>query len=206
MKKNIKRIFLIMLIIPFLTACKPGKQMTYEGKYLDLTFNVNTTAKTTLINSPFPLIILETNGNIIWKSEKYVIEFAEADDEESFNDLVKQVKIAIDNSENKDKGKIETEYKVNNKTYTVLGSFVKAKNKNHSKKDVKKESDEYTTIIYFIDDTDYKRLQQDKINNDLCFGNIMIDNYEEVSQRMPNDTRTLLLANIEKKIYDCFHF
>ena len=40
MKKNIKRIFLIMLIIPFLTACKPGKQMTYEGKYLDLTFNV----------------------------------------------------------------------------------------------------------------------------------------------------------------------
>ena len=30
----------------------------------------------------------------------------------------------------------------------------------------------------------------------------MIDNYEEVSQRMPNETRTLLLANIEKKIYD----
>ena len=40
MKKNIKRIFLIMLIIPFLTACKPVKQMTYEGKYLDLIFNV----------------------------------------------------------------------------------------------------------------------------------------------------------------------
>ena len=32
-------------------------------------------------------------------------EFAEVDDEESFNNLVKQLKIAIDNSENKDKGK-----------------------------------------------------------------------------------------------------
>ena len=41
----------------------------------DLTLNVNTTAKTTLINSPFPLVIIETNGNVIWKSEKFVTEF-----------------------------------------------------------------------------------------------------------------------------------
>ena len=34
----------------------------------DLTLNVDSAAKSSLINAPFPLLILETDGNIIWKS------------------------------------------------------------------------------------------------------------------------------------------
>ena len=37
----------------------------------DLTLTVDSAAKTSLINSPFPLIIMETDGNIIWKSSKF---------------------------------------------------------------------------------------------------------------------------------------
>ena len=193
---------LFTLIVIYANWTNKKRNAELDEQLKDLTLNVNTTAKTTLINSPFPLIMLETDGSVIWKSEKYVNEFAEADDEESFDNLVKQIKILIDNSDNKAKGKVETQYVVGNKSYTVLGSFVKAKKKQHSKEKKNDENQEYTTILYFIDDTEYRELQQDKINSDLCFGNIMIDNYEEVSQRMPNETRTLLLANIEKKIYD----
>ena len=193
---------LFTLIVIYANWTNKKRNAELDEQLKDLTLNVNTTAKTTLINSPFPLIMLETDGSVIWKSEKYVNEFAEADDEESFDNLVKQIKILIDNSDNKAKGKVETQYVVGNKSYTVLGSFVKAKKKQHNKDKQKDENQEYTTILYFIDDTEYRELQQDKINSDLCFGNIMIDNYEEVSQRMPNETRTLLLANIEKKIYD----
>ena len=49
----------------------------------DLTLNVNNAAKTTLINSPFPLIIIETNGNIIWRSEKFNSEFEEVNKDNS---------------------------------------------------------------------------------------------------------------------------
>ena len=41
----------------------------------ELTINVNSAAKSTLIKSPFPLIIIETDGSIIWKSSKFVNEF-----------------------------------------------------------------------------------------------------------------------------------
>ena len=44
-----------------------------------LTFSVDKAAKGTLINSPFPLIILETNGNTIWKNEKFSKEFINID-------------------------------------------------------------------------------------------------------------------------------
>ena len=37
----------------------------------DLTLTVDEAAKNTLLNSPFPLVVLETNGNIIWKSSKF---------------------------------------------------------------------------------------------------------------------------------------
>ena len=45
----------------------------------DLTLTVDSAAKTSLINSPFPLIIVENDGNIIWKSSRFVSEFANID-------------------------------------------------------------------------------------------------------------------------------
>ena len=45
----------------------------------DLTISVDSAAKSTLISSPFPLLILETDGNIIWRSSKFVSEFEKID-------------------------------------------------------------------------------------------------------------------------------
>ena len=45
----------------------------------DLTLNVNQAAKNSLIYSPIPLIIVETDGNIVWRSTKFVSEFANID-------------------------------------------------------------------------------------------------------------------------------
>lgn len=42
----------------------------------DLTLTVDSAAKSSLINAPFPLIIIETDGNVVWKSSKFITEFA----------------------------------------------------------------------------------------------------------------------------------
>ncbi len=51
----------------------------------DLTLTVDSAAKSSLINAPFPLIIIETDGNVVWKGSKFVSEFANID----INNLVK---------------------------------------------------------------------------------------------------------------------
>ena len=56
----------------------------------DLTLNVNATAKNSLIHSPFPLIIVETDGNIIWRSTKFVSEFANIDIESYISEILNQ--------------------------------------------------------------------------------------------------------------------
>lgn len=163
----------------------------------DLTINVNTTAKTTLINSPFPLAIIETNGNMIWKSEKFVSEFEDQSDiNNSINELLNKIKVLIDKSDKKDKGNINTETIIQNKNYQILGSYVKSHKVNH-----KKEQD-YTTILYFIDNTEKNKAIKNLEDNDLCFGIIMIDNYEELNQRVSTEERPILIAQVEKHIYD----
>ena len=167
----------------------------------DLTLNVNTTAKTTLINSPFPLAIVETNGNVIWKSEKFVTEFETLDINmnEYLSEIVRSIKLTIENSDEgkqeKVRGTIDTNIKIENKMYNVLGSYVKS-HKMHQKEQ------EYTTILYFIDETYLKKLEQEQKDSDICIGIIMIDNYEEISQRISSEIKPQLIAKMEKYIYD----
>lgn len=65
----------------------------------DLTLTVDSAAKSSLINSPFPLVILETNGNIVWKSSKFVTEFADIDMDNYIDDLIIDIKDEIEKSE-----------------------------------------------------------------------------------------------------------
>ena len=79
---------------------------------------------------------------------------------------------------------------------------------NDHKKNKKKESEsnkpdsDYVMILYFIDETEIKALKQKVEDQDLSMGIIMIDNYEEISQRMTSEVRPVFIAQVEKKIYD----
>ena len=94
----------------------------------DLTLTVDTAAKTSLINSPFPLIILENDGNIIWKSSKFSKEFANID----INSYIDDISIDIKNIVNKNKEKTNKEdiikqIEIGSKIYKVLGKYIKYK-------------------------------------------------------------------------------
>ena len=189
------------LIIWYTMWTNKKRKAELSEQLKDLTLNVNTTAKTTLINSPFPLAIVETNGNVIWKSEKFVTEFENLDINmnEYLSEIVRSIKLTIENSDEgkqeKVRGTIDTNIKIENKMYKVLGSYVKS-HKMHQKEQ------EYTTILYFIDETYLRKLEQEQKDSDICVGIIMIDNYEEISQRISSEIKPQLIAKMEKYIYD----
>ena len=194
-------IIVYALIIWYTMWTNKKRKAELSEQLKDLTLNVNTTAKTTLINSPFPLAIVETNGNVIWKSEKFVTEFENLDINmnEYLSEIVRSIKLTIENSDEgkqeKVRGTIDTNIKIENKMYKVLGSYVKS-HKMHQKEQ------EYTTILYFIDETYLKKLEQEQKDSDICIGIIMIDNYEEISQRISSEIKPQLIAKMEKYIYD----
>ena len=79
------------LIIMYAYWTNNKRKAELSAHIKDLTLTVDTAAKSTLINSPFPLVIIETDGNIIWKSSKFIHEFANVDISTHLNNIVKEI-------------------------------------------------------------------------------------------------------------------
>ena len=164
------------------------------SSYLDeLTLNVDSAAKDTLINSPFPLIILETNGNVVWRSSNFNKEFANVGINSYIDDLAKDIKAEIENNQNS----LNKQITIEDKTYHIIGNYVK-----NRKRDRKKNAAEYITILYFIDITESQELLNKYNNSQSCVAIIMIDNYEEIMQRISEDRKTQVIAEVERKLYE----
>ena len=155
----------------------------------ELTFSVDSAAKNTLINSPFPLIILETSGNVIWRSATFNKEFANVGINAYIDDLAKEIKTEIQNNN----FKIDKQVNIDNKIYHVIGDYVKTK-----KKDRKKEI-KYIITLYFINVTMEVELTNKYNDAKTCIGIVMLDNYEEIIQRVSEENKPQLIAGIEKK-------
>ena len=160
----------------------------------DLTLSVDSAAKSSLISSPFPLVILETDGKIVWRSVKFGTEFANIDINNYLNDLVQDIKNEIDNRENQKDKSIMRREKIGKKDYKILGEFVKTKNN--------KRKHEYMIILYFVDDSENVKLQEEYENSKSCVGIIAVDNYEETMQNIDSDKKIQIVADIEKCIYE----
>ena len=188
----IPSIILYVVIIAY-TIWVYNKRKGELSSYInELTFSVDSAAKNTLINSPFPLIILETTGNVLWRSSKFNKEFANVGINAYIDDLAKEIKAEIQNNN----FKVDKKVNIDNKIYHVIGEFIKMK-----KKDRKKEN-KYIITLYFIDITKEIDLTNEYNNAKTCVGIVMLDNYEEIIQRIAEESKPQVIAAIEKKLYE----
>lgn len=192
----IPSIILLLLILAYTYFANNKRKSEISETLQDLTLTVDSAAKTSLINSPFPLIILETDGNVVWKSSKFASEFEEIDMNTFISDLVFDLQEEIQNNKEKNDKSILRKIQVNKKTYKIVGKFV------NSKKYNKNNKEEYMAILYFIDETENIKLQKEYNDSKSCVGIIMIDNYEENMQMLDSEERAQYIAEIDKNIYE----
>lgn len=188
-KYIIPAIFAYVLILAYTYWSNQKRKEELSDHIQELTFHMDKAAKNTMINSPFPMIIAETNGNIVWKSSKFIKEFVNTDINNILIDLLKQIKLEIENNPENPEKDIHKEIEIENKIYEVLGKYTKTK-------------EEYMLTLYFLDETENVELEQNYQDSTICIGVIMIDNYEEVNQRLDDEEKPVLTAKIEKSIYD----
>lgn len=194
-KKYIIPSIIIYILIFFYSYWTNTKGKNEISKHIEeITFNIDSAAKNTLINSPFPLVIMETDGTVIWKSSKFISEFETIDIHNILLDLSKELKKEIKTRNNKRNKSIETKREINKKIYKVIGHFSKSKNR--------KKQNEYMMTLYFVNDTEYQKLVKEHEDSKTCIGILKVDNYEEIMQRISNEQKPQILAEIEKSIYD----
>ena len=192
----IPSIALYVLILAYTYFANNKRKSEISETLQDLTLTVDSAAKTSLINSPFPLIILETDGNVVWKSSKFATEFEDIDINTFVNDLTYDLKEEIKNKKDSTDKSILKNIQVNKRQYRMVGKFV------NSKRYSKNEKNEYMAIIYFIDETENIKLQKEYNDSKSCVGIIMIDNYEENMQMLESEEKAQYVAEIDKVIYE----
>ena len=166
-------------------------------KYIEnLTFNIDTATKDTLLNFPMPLVVIELDGTIIWYNSSFRSIF-EGEDllERAISSLVEDL-----HPDNLVGGvsNISKEVQINNRHYNVLGNFVKV--------DDKVDADGYILMLYLIDNTELRDIKKRYDDEKPAVGLVIIDNYDEVMQSMEDPNRPQMLAEIERKISQWMSF
>ena len=186
-------IILLVLITLYSYWTNNKRNAELSRQIQNLTMTMDGTAKKSLINSPFPLIIIETTGSIIWKSSKFVYEFANIDINNYLVDILEEIKEDIEAEQDKKQQTISKTVHIGNKIYKLVGEYIRSK---------QNEKSEYITILYFLDITQYIKDKRKFEDGKTCVGILMLDNYEEIMQRIDVELRPQILAEIEKIIYD----
>ena len=108
-------IYGIIVAYAYWTNNKGQEELTEHIK--NLTFSLDKVAKVALVNSPFPLVIAETNGNLVFRNTKFNEEFANIDINNYLKEILKDVKAEIKNNDKKEK--IVDEVQIDKKTYKI---------------------------------------------------------------------------------------
>lgn len=176
------------------TFWRNNKNKSELDKHIqELTFNMDTIAKNTLVNSPFPIVIVDEGGNITWKSVSYVNEFGNIDIKSTLAELAMTVKKEMEN--NKNDIFIYEQIKIGKKDYKIIAQKLNEKNNRR-----KKNNNAFA--MYIIDNTELIEATKKYEESQICTGLIMIDSYDELLQSMSQEERTPVLTEIETKIYD----
>ena len=190
----IPSVILYILIIIYTIWSNTNKKTEIESHIEEVAWGMNSTVRSTLNKSSIPLLVIETDGNVIFRNPKFNKEFKDVDVITYVDSIIKEIKLEIEN--NKDKKELTKQLTIGNRVYKVLCEYTV------SKKRDKRKQREYMLTLNFINETKYNELFDRYINEKLCIGIAVIDNYEELIQKLSPEEKTGVLAKIDKTVFD----
>ncbi|OLS03429.1 DHH family phosphoesterase [Tissierella creatinophila] len=184
--------FSYIVYLNFISARDNNKRI---DKYVeDLSEDFESATKHAIFNMPFPLVMINEMGSIIWYNTPFLDMIVE---EEILNERIYDLmpKVALkDVLSHKEKEPIQVNY--DDKDYLVYPNFVNSKGKSNSNGKI--------IMLYWVENTEHIKLIN-KYNDEITVIMLAyIDNYDDVRNTTPDINRPLLLAEIDKTISQYF--
>ena len=99
-------IIFYILIIVYTMLVDSRKKSEIESHIEEVAIGMNFAVRNYLNKSPIPLIVIETDGNVIFKSPRFVRGFSNLDQDIDINtyleSIIKEIKLEIENKDKKE--------------------------------------------------------------------------------------------------------
>ena len=127
----IPSVILYILIIIYTIWSNTKKKTEIESHIEEVAWGMNSTVRSTLNKSSIPLLVVETDGNVIFRNPKFNKEFKDVDVITYVDSIIKEIKLEIEN--NKDKKELTKQLTIGNRVYKVLCEYTVSKKRDKRK-------------------------------------------------------------------------
>ncbi|HVI43155.1 MAG TPA: DHH family phosphoesterase [Anaerovoracaceae bacterium] len=164
-------------------AGKKGESMKAYTEHIFQT--VDKTMSYSISNHPLPLCMIDSDGMFLWYNKKFSEIYQDADVANAGIYRVTGLKASEFFTEDPVEKPVMVSH--NGKTYKVVSSYLD-EDKNNS------------AVLYWIDMTNYEVVKSLYKDEKSCFAYVIVDNYDELISRSPDDRKSTVAAEIEKII------
>ena len=187
----VELVIAVSLYLYFRESSKQRRQGVLQ--YIDsVAGSVDTASKSTLINSPLPIMVFRPDtGEVIWSNENFM-QLAGAR-EHMFEVRVEDTVPGF-SAQWLLEGKQEcpTRVRMNNRLFRVYGSMVRAKARDGSQNLV--------ATTYWVDTTEFDELRDTYSATRPVIAIMQIDNYDDLMKACPDTQRSAVMAQIDEKL------
>ncbi len=189
--------YILLAFLTYYNVRSGSRRRNEITRYIEnLTLNIDTATKDTLLNFPMPLVVTDLDGVIIWYNSSFRKIFdGEELLEKTISDFVGGLNPETLAEEN---ANISRQVFLNGMHYRVLCNFAKIEKK--------ADNSGYILILYFIDNSELMETKKKYQDEKIVTGLVVIDNYDDLMQSMEDASRPQMLAEIEKKIIQWMGF
>lgn len=159
----------------------------------NLTLNIDTASKDTLLKFPLPILITEYSGDIIWYNQNF-LELAS--NKKIIGKNLKEVFSELYNAVNNNLHRVSN-FSYQNMFFDVYITLIEVEGNKGEKR--------FLNLFYFIDVTDYVLLQKHYVQQNIVLGYLIVDNYDDVLNSSPEVSKSNIISEMERKIYDWFY-
>lgn len=179
-----------MLYVLFVTDKKIENKNKKTLQYIEsLNERFDSLTKKVIFNMPFPLVVTDDKGKIIWYNTPFSNLFSNIDVmDEDFENLISDIE--MENILNRT-GANTFLVEVGSRTFDVYANVVG-------------DGDSTNILLYFVDNSAYENLKEKYEDEYPIVAKIEVDNFADAMDSAPAQVRPLLIAEIDSTIRNYF--
>ncbi len=182
-------VFVVLIMLKFL---EKKRRLSDVSDYVSqLNKHMDTATKESLVNFPFPMVVAHLDGKVSWYNQGFAkIVEGEVLFEKYLSEVITGLKWS-DVLRMHEGISLTVNYR--QRIYSVMGSIIKPDSK-------KEKEGEYLVLLYWLDETEKKKVIEKYNDEKMDIGIIMIDNYDDVLNGMEDWARPRLISKIDQKV------